>query len=330
MEQFLFLVVAHALQLPLLCDVSMQTLYAKCPKQDKMKISKGIVAAVRARGGRFLEFDESTEIYTDIGDKRATDKTSQALREGQIQIRKQLYEEGLMKEEQYEMSFESYFGYSLQVLKNLDYEEGNSGAAYHERPPTATTPKPDVVASCLHSTDSAAMARVMDQFPGALNQKIHLNPSPSRHSIGRITNELCERPSFGRLTNMSIGSIFSYKTISQLAETERKSGDDQMNNRGTLGSVTEEILNLFRCEKPEVKVQHVHEENEGRVSELRFTDHSRENFNGGEGNRPTFRLTCSTDYSRSSMMDASIMTLGFEDMSICDGECDSGKVAVFL
>jgi len=43
---------------------------------------------VRALGGRFLELDERSGIYHDIGNKKAMEKTSQALREGQTEIRK--------------------------------------------------------------------------------------------------------------------------------------------------------------------------------------------------------------------------------------------------
>ena len=56
-------------------------------------LEQGIVAAIRQLGGRFLELDERTGIYTDIGDKKAVEKTSQALREGQTKIRKQMYKE---------------------------------------------------------------------------------------------------------------------------------------------------------------------------------------------------------------------------------------------
>jgi hypothetical protein len=45
-------------------------LYAKCPRSDKSKISKGIVAAIRHSGGRFLEHNERQDVYFDIGDKK--------------------------------------------------------------------------------------------------------------------------------------------------------------------------------------------------------------------------------------------------------------------
>jgi len=49
-----------------------------------VKISRGIVSAIRAQDppGNFLEQDHETGLWNDIGNKRAIEKTSQALREG--------------------------------------------------------------------------------------------------------------------------------------------------------------------------------------------------------------------------------------------------------
>lgn len=80
--------------------------YATCLKNEKLRISKSIVAAMREVGGRFLErldggtsmtIDEKDEegnpvAYRDIGARRAVEKTSQALREGQPRIRRMLAE----------------------------------------------------------------------------------------------------------------------------------------------------------------------------------------------------------------------------------------------
>lgn len=79
-------------------------IYATCLKAEKLKVSKSIVAAIREIGGRFLEredgkitssLDERDEngnpvTWKDIGDKRAIEKTSQALREGQPKLLKKL------------------------------------------------------------------------------------------------------------------------------------------------------------------------------------------------------------------------------------------------
>ena len=61
-------------------------------KKQKMKISRSIVEAVRSLDppGRFLEKDQVTAKWYDIGDKKAVEKTSQALRDGAASLRKQL------------------------------------------------------------------------------------------------------------------------------------------------------------------------------------------------------------------------------------------------
>jgi hypothetical protein len=65
--------------------------YAKCHHLDKAKVSQGVVAAIRDTGGRFLEYSKQSKTYHDIGDIKAWKKTSQALREGLKEIRKQIY-----------------------------------------------------------------------------------------------------------------------------------------------------------------------------------------------------------------------------------------------
>lgn len=64
-------------------------LYLKLPKRQKMLVSESIVKAVRSQDppGRFLKLDRQTKIWTDIGDRKAASKTSQALREGAPKLR---------------------------------------------------------------------------------------------------------------------------------------------------------------------------------------------------------------------------------------------------
>ena len=67
--------------------------YATCERHEKIRISKSIVGAMREIGGRFLEqieYGNNTVAYRDIGDKKAVQKTSQALREGQSKLLKKL------------------------------------------------------------------------------------------------------------------------------------------------------------------------------------------------------------------------------------------------
>lgn len=67
-------------------------LYTTLPKRQKMLLSRSIVNAVRSQNppGRFLQKDSKANAWFDIGDQRAQEKTSQALREGAPDIRKKV------------------------------------------------------------------------------------------------------------------------------------------------------------------------------------------------------------------------------------------------
>lgn len=69
-------------------------LYITCLKTEKLKISRSIVAAIREQNGRFLEKNATDDNWYDIGDKKAVEKTSQALREGQPKLRQKIVELG--------------------------------------------------------------------------------------------------------------------------------------------------------------------------------------------------------------------------------------------
>ena len=66
--------------------------YVACPKPQKGKFSRLIVDEIKARNppGRFLKQDPNTKLWHDIGEKKALDKTRQALREGAPEISKEL------------------------------------------------------------------------------------------------------------------------------------------------------------------------------------------------------------------------------------------------
>lgn len=62
-----------------------QPQYVVAKKAEKTDIARTIVSAIRSAhptGGRFLKKNEQTGFWYDVGDKKATEKTSQALREG--------------------------------------------------------------------------------------------------------------------------------------------------------------------------------------------------------------------------------------------------------
>jgi hypothetical protein len=64
------------------------------------------VAAIREQKGRFLERDSKKGTWYDIGDKKAIEKTSQALREGQPKLRQKMVELGQIPPDQADQSDE--------------------------------------------------------------------------------------------------------------------------------------------------------------------------------------------------------------------------------
>jgi len=66
--------------------------YLKARKNDKPTISRAIVRAIRESGGRFLKKKEKSNLWYEIGDDAAREKTSQALRQRAPEMRKLLIE----------------------------------------------------------------------------------------------------------------------------------------------------------------------------------------------------------------------------------------------
>ena len=66
--------------------------YVAAPKPQKPKFARLIVDEIRSLRppGRFLKQDPTTELWSDIGDKKSLDKTRQALREGAPELEKVL------------------------------------------------------------------------------------------------------------------------------------------------------------------------------------------------------------------------------------------------
>lgn len=78
--------------------------YIACPKPQKGKFSRIIVDEIRMREppGRFLKQDLETKLWYDIGDKKALDKTRQALREGAPELLKDIDQDDEEDEEEFE------------------------------------------------------------------------------------------------------------------------------------------------------------------------------------------------------------------------------------
>jgi hypothetical protein len=91
--------------------------YVNCKRIDKPLVALDIIREWRAQKppGRFLKLDESSGLWHDVGDRKAREKTSQALREKAPQLRKQQIE---IDEEtqQVSVSFAFFVCYSTSMF----------------------------------------------------------------------------------------------------------------------------------------------------------------------------------------------------------------------
>jgi len=73
--------------------------YITAPKKLKTSVSKNIVDIIRMRNppGRFLARNEETGLWHDIGERKAIEKTAQALREGAPEMRQVIVKTPLMR-----------------------------------------------------------------------------------------------------------------------------------------------------------------------------------------------------------------------------------------
>ena len=76
--------------------------------------------------GRFLKQDPKTKLWSDIGKKKALDKTRQALREGAPEMLKEMEGEGENEEDEKEAPKEESFGKTTQGTKRRDDNPMNS------------------------------------------------------------------------------------------------------------------------------------------------------------------------------------------------------------
>jgi predicted esterase YcpF (UPF0227 family) len=74
--------------------------YLKAKKNVKPTISRSIVRAIRQMNGRFLKKDEKKDLWFEIGDDCAREKTSQALRQRAPEMRKILLEDEQRQQQQ--------------------------------------------------------------------------------------------------------------------------------------------------------------------------------------------------------------------------------------
>jgi hypothetical protein len=183
---------------------------SRCPDGCKFQVSKGIVHAVNNYQGRFLELNQKTGLYIDIGEEKAIKKTSQALRDGQNKI-KRLF--GVKSEEDSTpRTPDDYLAYSVKVLSALY-------AADHNPLLKKNTNN--------NSTNSAVQKNVPDQFPLA-SQSIN-NRQPLRPPTGTIPDS-----SDGMSVSMASLSMNNVSQLQPPTGTIPDSSDDMSMSMASL------------------------------------------------------------------------------------------------
>ncbi|KAL7531037.1 hypothetical protein ACHAXR_003812 [Thalassiosira sp. AJA248-18] len=123
-------------------------LYATCPKTDKLRISRSIVSAMQEAGCRFLEREYrgtkakgeagSAEVWNDIGTRRAVDKTSQALREGQPKLLNKLAYKQQLKAMSHHYQVHQYHAAAMNPMVGTNYQYSPPLPAQAATPHTAS------------------------------------------------------------------------------------------------------------------------------------------------------------------------------------------------
>mmetsp|Transcript_28973 Transcript_28973/g.79477 ORF Transcript_28973/g.79477 Transcript_28973/m.79477 type:complete len:484 (+) Transcript_28973:83-1534(+) len=99
--------------------------YLKARKNDKPSISRSIVKTVRDANGRFLRKDDTTNMWFEIGDEAAREKTSQALRQRAPEMRKLIFDSE-REDQQYRAQQEEQF--RLQQMSQMNHPHMSSQA----------------------------------------------------------------------------------------------------------------------------------------------------------------------------------------------------------
>jgi hypothetical protein len=109
-----------------------QPAYLAAKRRDKPRIAAAIVSVVRSRSGRFLKKHSADNTWKDVGNTRAREKTSQALREGAPELR------GTVEASRTQLLQEAVASSRAQRLleaaaeaatgSNTDFEQGSTAA----------------------------------------------------------------------------------------------------------------------------------------------------------------------------------------------------------
>ena len=235
--------------------------YINSSKREKPLVSRSIVEAVRSQNppGRFLQRDDVTGLWSDIGDQKAREKTSQALREGAPNIRKEI---GVVDKEIGGGGFHGAVGGAVtaggsggrsvtggSVAAGTGAANGgpaDDGGAEggrtvgHHSPPPPPTPQPDTSAAA--DTISIRLDGTVTAVAGRSRGRHRYKPIAPKPSVALGSSEKSSAPSVTLQRPRSLGAaqqqrgvsapIYPYAAIPPSSAHYGSSGRGRMIDRG--------------------------------------------------------------------------------------------------
>lgn len=162
-------------------------LYASLKKVLKTDLSKSIVAGIRTQDppGRFLQFDKVSSLWNDVGDKKAVEKTSQALREGQPTTKEKMNAAPSMAPADIPASSAGFFDMIVKQRETISLQQNKTPA--HMMP---------------HESPELGLERGLDRMRGSL-----------------ILNNAEQTPAIGRQHMTKLASMTSTSDVSMFSNT---------------------------------------------------------------------------------------------------------------
>jgi hypothetical protein len=219
---------------------------------EKLKISRSIVGEIRNHGGRFLE--RHRDEWREIGEKKAVEKTSQALREGQPKLRQTMDVE-LGGEHSVAPALvvvvDSPFDTHSHLQQQQQQQQQQQHAWIQHRVLQETIAQHQQVLPIQLTDESYRMTEQYGQ-PNASEDTHHyveLEPlrairDPATTSVASINELLPRAPSASQ--NELTGDVPRYGASNELAPTQAPAGDAEITDRGNMEDHANLLLMLSR------------------------------------------------------------------------------------
>uniref|UniRef100_A0A7S1VR48 DUF6824 domain-containing protein n=1 Tax=Grammatophora oceanica TaxID=210454 RepID=A0A7S1VR48_9STRA len=144
-----------------------QRVYLQAKRHDKPKIAMLIVETIRREKGRFLKKDDKTQQWHDVGNPKAREKTSQALREKAPEIRA---EQGLSKYPTKKDKAKSPFMGLDVVSKGMNFGDAETAMLIATRQALASSNKKSKTEHRTYTGNAASVETTRDNgVPGKPN-----------------------------------------------------------------------------------------------------------------------------------------------------------------